>query len=87
MKPLALLLLAALPLLAQEATVKSPSLAPETRLFNGKDLTGWTFFSAEGEAKDAWKAKDGVLSCTGEPVGFIRTAGSHKNYTLTFEWR
>lgn len=58
-------------------------------LFNGKDLTGWTFYSAEGAeaAKASWSVKDGVLACTGKPTGFIRTVSSYENYTLTFEWR
>lgn len=85
MKTIAILFVACLPVLAEEPTVKSPSLPPETRLFNGKDLSGWTFSTPE--AKAAWSAKDGVLSCTGEPTGFIRTEASHQNYTLTFDWR
>ena len=89
MKSLAILLLAALPVLAEETPVRSPSVAPEYSLFNGKDLSGWTFYSAEGAegAKSSWSAKDGVLACTGKPTGFIRTDNSYDNYTLTFEWR
>lgn len=85
MKTIAILILAALPLLAEDSNVKSPSLAPEFHLFNGKDLSGWQFSTPE--AKAAWSAKDGVISCTGEPTGFIRTEESYENYTLTFEWR
>jgi hypothetical protein len=78
MKLLAILLLAAL-----------PALSEETKLFNGKDFTGWTFSSAEGAeaAQTAWTAKDGVLICSGQPTGYIRTKDSYENYTLTFEWR
>lgn len=78
MKTIAILLFAAV-----------PALAEEIRLFNGKDLTGWTFHSAGGAeaAKASWAAKDGVLTCTGEPTGFIRTAESYENFTLTYEWR
>lgn len=85
MKSIAILLFAAIPALAAETPVKSPSVAPQYSLFNGKDLTGWQFSTPE--AKAAWSAKDGVISCTGEPTGFIRTEASHKNYTLSFDWR
>jgi hypothetical protein len=85
MKSIAILIAACLPVFADESNVKSPSLAPEFHLFNGKDLSGWQFSTPE--AKAAWSAKDGVISCTGEPTGFIRTEASHKNYTLTFDWR
>ncbi|MFK7850093.1 MAG: DUF1080 domain-containing protein [Akkermansiaceae bacterium] len=55
----------------------------------GKDLSNWTFITKEGE-KDpsiAWKLKNGVLSTTGEPIGYLRTKENYKNYTLTYEWR
>jgi hypothetical protein len=74
MKSLLLLLLAAL-----------PAFSENIPLFNGKDTTGWEFSSPE--AKEAWSAKDGVLACSGEPIGFIRTTKDYENYTLTLEWR
>jgi hypothetical protein len=81
MKPLTLLIIAALPLLAADEKT--------TALFNGKDLSGWTFDALEGAeaAAKAWSAKDGVLVCTGEPIGVIRTETEFENYELTLEWR
>ena len=66
-----------------------PVLSKEIQLFNGKDLTGWTFTSAEGadKAEASWSAKDGVLATAGKPIGFIRSEGSYENYTITLEWR
>lgn len=66
-----------------------PAIADEIKLFNGKNLIGWTFYSTEGAAaaKASWSAKNGILTCTGKPIGFIRTAASYENYTLTYEWR
>ena len=82
MKTIAFLLLAALPSFAEEN-------APAKQLFNGKNLSGYTFFSSEGEAaaKASWSAKDGVLACSGVPTGYILTEKPYENYTLTFEWR
>jgi hypothetical protein len=54
-----------------------------------KGLDSWTFITKDGEqANDtAWKLKDGILSTSGSPIGFLRTKDTYKNYTLTFEWR
>ena len=58
-------------------------------LFNGKDLSGWTFDLAEPDAKmeDVWHVDDGVLVCLGRPAGYIRTKGEYENYVLTLQWR
>ena len=37
--------------------------------------------------KDTWKWKDGVLYCTGQPVGVIRSKKTLKNFELVVEWR
>ena len=60
-----------------------------TRLFNGKDLAGWTFHAREDKAKaeDTWSVADGVLQCKGRPVGYLRTKGEYENYILTLEWK
>lgn len=57
-------------------------------LFNGKDLSGWTF-DVENEAnpKEIWSVQDGVLVCKGVPAGVIRTEQDYSNYELTLEWR
>jgi Domain of Unknown Function (DUF1080) len=36
---------------------------------------------------DTWTWKDGLLSCTGHPVGVLRTAESYTNFELVLEWR
>lgn len=69
--------------------------AGETKLFNGKDLSGWTsFLDKKGpneagtmKAADVWSVADGVLRCTGVPNGYIRTVASHQDYVLKLEWR
>lgn len=60
-------------------------------LFNGKDFTGWKFF-LDPKAKDAdpaqtWSIKDGVIICTGKPLGYFYTEGSHQNYVFRYDWR
>jgi hypothetical protein len=69
----------------------------EIRLFNGKDLAGWTYFlekkgpNADGSMKmqDVWSvdARHGVLRCTGVPNGYLRTTADYESYVLRLEWR
>lgn len=58
-------------------------------LFNGKDLSGWTFHLSDGgDPAKTWSvAADGVLVCTGKPAGYIRTTADYTNYVLEFDWR
>jgi hypothetical protein len=60
----------------------------EVRLFNGRDLTGWTAHLPEGGSMDeVWHVDDGVLVCRGQPVGYLRTTDDFTNYVLKLEWR
>ena len=58
-------------------------------LFNGKDLEGWHIYLKEADVdpKSVWKVQDGAISCTGKPVGFLRTAQEYSDYKLVLEWR
>jgi hypothetical protein len=59
-------------------------------LFNGKDLSNWTWISREPGVKkaDIWSVKDGVLYCQGTVPGYIRTVkDDYRNYLLIVEWR
>ena len=53
-------------------------------LFNGKDLTGWTDVNTSPET---WSAKDGLLVCTGKPIGVMRSNKQYENFILHIEWR
>ncbi len=55
------------------------------RLFNGKNLEGWTFSSDEQKA--TWSVKDGVLHDAGKPNGYIRTEETFANYILRLQFR
>ncbi|MEX0643528.1 MAG: DUF1080 domain-containing protein [Pirellulales bacterium] len=59
-------------------------------LFNGRDLTGWTYHLNKPNVpmEDVWSAKDGKLVCKGQPVGYLLTKKKDlENYVLTLEWR
>lgn len=63
--------------------------AEDIELFNGKDLTGWTYFLDDKSKKmeDVWSAQDGALICKGKPAGYIHTEKEYENYVLELEWR
>jgi len=63
--------------------------AEEVALLGGKDLRGWTFYLRDPDAKmeDVWSIADGVLCCTGKPVGYLRTEKKYTNYILKLQWR
>jgi hypothetical protein len=44
-------------------------------------------FTAVNCRPDTWSWKDGLISCTGEPVGVIRTRKSLTNFELVVLWR
>ena len=66
-----------------------PAHAAAADLFNGRDLSGWTFFAGDVNPPpaDTWSVVDGVIHCTGKPNGYIRSDGRYSNYRLTVEWR
>lgn len=53
-------------------------------LFNGKDLTGWVNVNT---SPDTWSVKDGLLMCTGKPIGVMRTEKQYENFILHIEWK
>ena len=53
-------------------------------LFNGRDLSGWV---AVNTAPSTWSVKDGMLVCSGKPIGELRTDRMYQNFILELEWR
>jgi len=76
------LLLAVLPLQAWGAQ--------PVRLFNGRNLEGWTSWLVDTRHQDprrVFSVIDGNLRLSGDGLGYLATDGSYSNYTLTVEWR
>jgi len=70
--------------------ISGAAAAEPLALFNGRDLSGWTYHLDKPDVKmeDVWSVKDGVLRCTGQPVGYLLTKkNDYENYVLTLEWR
>ncbi len=53
-------------------------------LFNGKDLSGWVDVNT---SPDTWSVKDGLLVCSGNPIGVMRSEKHYENFILVVEWR
>jgi hypothetical protein len=95
MKFTALLFCAALALAvrgtAQDATPDYPPPASrenQVALFNGKDFSGFTFCMKDNaDPMQTWSVTNGLIHCTGKPIGYLRTTQSYSNYFLTVEWR
>jgi hypothetical protein len=62
------------------------------RAFIDGDGPGWIplgekdLVNVNGNA-DTWSWKDGVLHCTGRPVGVARTAKQYTNFELVLQWK
>lgn len=53
-------------------------------MFNGKDLSGWVLTNTPPET---WRFEDGLLICSGKPIGEIRTEKMYQNFIMELEWR
>ncbi|QDT91793.1 hypothetical protein Pan161_34560 [Gimesia algae] len=70
--------------LSSSIAVQAADLPQYKPLFNGKDLTGWVNVNTD---KDTWYVKDGMLVCTGHPIGVMRSDKQYENFLLHIEWR
>jgi putative heme-binding domain-containing protein len=66
-----------------------PVLGDPIALFDGTDLEGWTFHLEDANAKmsDVWSVEDGIITCKGIPLGYLRTEKDYENYQLDLDWR
>jgi len=55
-----------------------------TPLFNGRDLTGWVRVNTP---PSTWTVRDGMIVCSGKPIGEMRTERMYQNFELELEWR
>src|SRR4029453_5672386 len=74
---LAFVLVAATPLSGQ------PTALQPVDLFNRNTLEGWVNVNT---ADDTWKMRDGILICSGRPIGVMRSTKQYENFVLHIEW-
>jgi hypothetical protein len=66
------------------ATAFAEEAATFQELFNGRDLTGWVDVNT---SPATWTVKDGLLVCSGMPIGVMRSEKQYENFILHIEWR
>ncbi|HEY1661390.1 MAG TPA: DUF1080 domain-containing protein [Verrucomicrobiae bacterium] len=70
--------------LAQDATTP----ANRIELFNGKDLSGWTFcMKNDADPVKTWSVTNGLVHCNGSAIGYMRTLKNYGSGTVTVVWR
>ena len=73
---------------AQISTNAGDLYSHRTELFNGTNFEGWTFcMKTNADPAQTWSVTNGVIHCTGTPVGYMHSLQSYSNYVLTVEWR
>jgi hypothetical protein len=60
-----------------------PDPAGFVSLFNGRDLAGWVNVNT---APDTWSVREGLLVCSGKPIGVMRSEKQYENFVLHVEW-
>ncbi len=84
MKPIALATIFACLILGVVAGRAVDDAVPGFRdLFNGKDLSGWVNVNTDPET---WRVRDGLLVCSGHPIGVMRSEKQYENFVLHIEW-
>ena len=74
-------------LLTSAIVIPSRALAQDdgfVPLFNGKDFSGWV---AVNTAPSTWSVREGMIHCTGQPTGEMRTDRMYQNFIMEVEWR
>jgi hypothetical protein len=82
MKPDALGLALALSLAPLAASAQTPAVFAD--LFDGRDLAGWVNVNT---SPTTWTWRDGMLVCSGRPIGVMCSARQYENFVLHVEWR
>lgn len=70
--------------LLASAPVRADEPLRYTELFNGQDLSGWVDVNT---SPDTWTVRDGLLVCSGQPIGVMRSEKQYENFLLHIEWR
>ncbi len=70
-----------LTLIATTAFAEEPKFQP---MFNGKNFEGWVPVNT---APSTWSIKDGMIVCSGKPIGEMRTTKMFQNFIMELEWR
>ncbi len=67
-------------------TSVTPGFVP---LFNGSDFTGWraVIDGKEAAPAPAFTVRDGMIVVAGNPVGYLATGASYRNFVVRYDWK
>jgi hypothetical protein len=79
----------ALLILAVTSCSTGPGNKAALELFNGKNLSGWNYVSADAQVTmdQVWSVQDGILTCQGTPVGAIYRGPVVTNFRMSVDYR
>ncbi|WCJ59183.1 DUF1080 domain-containing protein [Fontisphaera persica] len=74
---------------SQPAASAGGTAQPAMALFNGRNLSGWKAVSADPKVpmEKVWRVQDGIIICSGEPMGYLHTKQVFTDYRLELEYR
>jgi hypothetical protein len=86
-----LLILSALAVAAEPGAESTPPTSQPKAFIDGAgpgwvELTLKDFVPVNG-APDTWSEKDGIIHCTGKPVGVTRSQKEYTNFELVAQWK
>ena len=55
----------------------------------GENLDGWACYLADPNVRvqDVWRVEDGVIVCSGKPLGYLYTEKDFRDFVLKLQWR
>lgn len=78
-----------LPILTLLVMLLAGCSGQQESLFNGKDLSNWNFVVQDNAvpADEVYLVEDGMIRIVGEPLGYMYTKETYRNFTLELEYR
>lgn len=69
--------------------LKAAESSGTIELLNGRDLSGWRHMLADPKVprENVWSMKDGILICTGAPIGVLYTEKNYTDFRFVVEYR
>ncbi len=53
-----------------------------------ENLDGWACYLADPnvQVQDVWRVEDGVIACSGKPLGYLYTKKDFRDFVLKLQW-
>jgi hypothetical protein len=81
------LIITAICFLGIGCTIQEGYQASSSLISNRLEAWGCYLQDPEAKVQDVWNIEDGVLICSGKPLGYLYTKRDYGNFVLKLEWR